>query len=233
MEQKSLLARWRASFFTGLAVVLPGLITLAIVKWIFGTISSFTDLLLFFLPEKITNKDNGLGPVYWYWSLLALVVAAIIVTFIGLLARNYIGKRLIDLADTIMLRVPILNKIYGTIKQVDQAFTSGKKSSFQTVVLVEYPREGIYSVGFVTSEQAHEVYEKTNKKCVCIFIPTTPIPTGGFLIIVPEDKVIKLNMSVEEGFKYIISIGAISQDRFPTSQPPRKEPGQTMLLRDD
>ena len=233
MEQKSLLARWRASFFTGLAVVLPGLITLAIVKWIFGTISSFTDLLLFFLPENITHKDNGLGPVYWYWSALALVVAAILVTFIGLLARNYIGKRLIDLADNIMLRVPILNKIYGTIKQVDQAFTSGKKSSFQTVVLVEYPREGIYSVGFITSEQAHEVFEKTNKKCVCIFIPTTPIPTGGFLIIVPEEKVIKLNMSVEEGFKYIISIGAISQERLPSSLRSRIAPGQAMLLHDD
>ena len=233
MEQKSLLARWRASFFTGLAVVLPGLITLAIVKWIFGTISSFTDLLLFFLPSKITNKDDGLGPVYWYWSVLALVVAAILVTLIGLLARNYLGKRLIDLMDNLMLRVPILNKIYGTIKQVDQAFTSGKKSSFQTVVLVEYPREGIYSVGFITSEQANEVSEKTNKKCVCIFIPTTPIPTGGFLIIVPEDKVIKLNMSVEEGFKYIISIGALSQDRLSASLRLRKESGQAMLLHDD
>jgi uncharacterized membrane protein len=220
MEQKSLLARWRASFLTGLAVVLPGLITLAIVKWIFGTISSFTDLLLFFLPAKITNKDDGLGPVYWYWSALALVMAAIIITFIGLLTRNYIGKRLIALADNLMLRVPILNKIYGTIKQVDQAFTSGKKSSFQTVVLVEYPREGIYSVGFITSEQAEEVYQKTNKKCVCIFIPTTPIPTGGFLIIVPQEKVIRLNMSVEEGFKYIISIGAISQERMPASHFP-------------
>lgn len=231
MEQKSLFARWRTSFFTGLAVVLPGLITLAIVKWIFGTISSFTDLLLFFLPENITH--DSLGQVHWYWSALALVVAAILITLIGLLTRNYIGRRLIKFADNLMLQVPILNKIYGTIKQVDQAFTSGKKSSFQTVVLVEYPREGIYSVGFITSEQAQEVYEKTNKKCVCIFIPTTPLPTGGFLIIVPEEKVIKLNMSVEDGFKYIISIGAISQERSAVSQLPRQEPGQTILLHDD
>jgi uncharacterized membrane protein len=229
MEQKSLFARWRASFLTGLAVVLPGLLTLAIVKWIFGTISSFTDLLLFFLPYSVTH--DAAGKTYWYWSLLALVVAALIVTFIGLLTRNYIGRRLIKMADNLMLRVPILNKIYGTIKQVDQAFTSGKKSSFQTVVLVEYPREGIYSVGFITSEQANEVYEKTNKKCVCVFIPTTPIPTGGFLIIVPEDKVIKLNMSVEDGFKYIISIGAISQERLPASHLLRQDPGQPVIAR--
>jgi uncharacterized membrane protein len=135
------------------------------------------------------------------------------VTAIGVLARYYIGKRLIAWADNLMLRVPVLNKIYGTIKQVDGAFTSGKKSSFKTVVLVEYPREGIYSVGFITSEQAEEVEQKTGKKCVCIFIPTTPIPTGGFLIIVPEDQVIKLDMSVADGFKYIISIGAISQEQ--------------------
>lgn len=239
MEQKSLFARWRRSFLAGLAVVLPGVITLAVVKWLFGTISSFTDILLFFLPSTVTHEDNGLGPVYWYWSLIAIGVAAVVVTFIGVLARYYIGKRMIDLADSLMLRVPVLNKIYGTIKQVDQAFSSGKKSSFQTVVLVEYPREGIYSVGFITSEQMDEVDEKMGKKCVRIFIPTTPIPTGGFLIIVPEEKVTRLDMSVSDGFKYIISIGAISQERLPTVHPTFKEPAtlkgpeQTTMFKHD
>ena len=239
MEQKSLFARWRRSFLAGLAVVLPGVITLAVVKWLFGTISSFTDILLFFLPSTITHEDNGLGPVYWYWSLIAIGVAAVGVTLIGVLARYYVGKRLIDLADSVMLRVPVLNKIYGTIKQVDQAFSSGKKSSFQTVVLVEYPRAGIYSVGFITSEQMDEVDEKLGKKCVRIFIPTTPMPTGGFLIIVPEEKVIRLNMSVSDGFKYIISIGAISQERLPTVHPIPPEPAtlkgpvQTTMFKHD
>jgi uncharacterized membrane protein len=215
MEQKSVFARWRASFLTGLAVILPGALTLAVVKWLFGTVASFTDSLLFFLPASVTHDQ--LGGIHWYWSLVAIGMAAVAITLIGILARYYIGKRMIDFADNLMLRVPVLDKIYGTIKQVDQAFTSGKKNSFQTVVLVEYPREGIYSVGFITSEQADEVYEKTNKKCVCVFIPTTPIPTGGFLVIVPEEKVIKLDMSVADGFKYIISIGAISQERFTAS----------------
>jgi uncharacterized membrane protein len=215
--KKSLFARWRASFLTGLLIVLPGVITLAVVKWFFGTVASFTDTLLFFLPyflePKLIYENGESGPMFWHWSLLAFLVAVGSVTAIGVLARYYIGKRLIAWADNLMLRVPVLNKIYGTIKQVDGAFTSGKKSSFKTVVLVEYPREGIYSVGFITSEQAEEVEQKTGKKCVCIFIPTTPIPTGGFLIIVPEDQVIKLDMSVADGFKYIISIGAISQEQ--------------------
>jgi uncharacterized membrane protein len=214
-----MMARWRASFFAGLAIVLPGVITLAVVKWLFGTVSSFTDTLLFFLPywlgPKAIYQDGVSGPVFWYWSVLALLLAVVLVSVVGVLARYYFGKRLIAWADNLMLRVPVLNKIYGTIKQVDEAFTSGKRSSFKTVVLVEYPREGIYSVGFITNEQADEVRKKTDKKCVCVFIPTTPIPTGGFLIIVPEEKIIKLDMSVADGLKYIISIGALANESAP------------------
>jgi uncharacterized membrane protein len=224
--KKSLFARWRASFVTGLAIVLPGVVTLAVVKWFFGTISSFTDTLLFFLPHFLKPKliyENGeSGPMFWYWSVLAFLLAVVIVTTIGVLARYYFGKRMIAWADSLMLRVPVLNKIYGTIRQVDEAFTSGKKSSFKTVVLVEYPREGIYSVGFITSEQESEPQKKTGANCVCVFIPTTPIPTAGFLILVPVDKVTKLNMSVADGFKYIISLGALSQDYTPPAVEKRR-----------
>jgi uncharacterized membrane protein len=214
--RKSLFARWRASFFTGLAVVLPGVITLAVVKWLFGTVSSFTDTLLFFLPHWVNPKriylDGVSGPVFWYWSLLAIAVSVVIVTAVGVLTRYYVGKRMIAMADNLMLRVPVLNKIYGTIKQLDQAFTSNKKSPFKTVVLVEYPRDGIYSVGFITSEQPDEIETKTGKKCVRVFIPTTPIPTAGFLIVVPEAKAVKLDLSVADGFKYVISMGALAND---------------------
>ncbi|MGO8766753.1 MAG: DUF502 domain-containing protein [Limisphaerales bacterium] len=214
--RKSLFARWRASFFAGLAVALPGIITFAIVKWVFGTIASFTDTLLFFLPHWIPPdeiyQDGVSGPMFWYWSLLAVVLAIVLISAVGVLARYYFGKRMIALAESLMLRVPVLNKIYGTIKQVDQAFSSGKKTSFKTVVLVEYPREGVYSVGFLTSERADEIEKKTNRECVCVFIPTTPIPTGGFLVIVPKEEVIVLDMNVADGLKYIISFGALAQD---------------------
>jgi uncharacterized membrane protein len=217
--KKSLFARWRANFVAGLFIALPGIITLAVVKWVFGTITSFTDTLLFFLPFTLGPKyvyTNGVdGPMFWYWSLLAIVLAVALISTVGVITRYYFGKRLIKWADSLMLRVPVLNKIYGTIKQADDAFSSGKKSSFQTVVLVEYPRPGIYSVGFITSEQRDEVSKNTPEKCVAVFIPTTPIPTSGFLVLIPENQVTKLDITVAEGFKYIISLGALAQDAVP------------------
>ena len=214
--RKTFFARWRASFFTGLAVTLPALLSLAAVKWLFGTISSFTDTLLFFLKYcPIDRKyvyENGLsGSMFWYWSLLALVLAGVLISTVGLLARYYVGKRLIEWLDTAMMTVPLLNKFYGAIKQVNEAF-SGNKNSFKTVVLVEFPREGMYSVGFLTSEQRAEVQAKTKEQVVCVFIPTTPNPTSGFLVLVPEDKVTKLDMSVAEGIKYIVSLGSIAPE---------------------
>jgi len=216
--RKSIFARWRASFFTGLAVALPALLTLAVVKWLFGTISSFTDTLLFFLPYVLDPKavyENGQsGSMFWYWSLLALVLAAILISIIGVLARYYIGKRLIEWLDLAMMNVPIMNKFYGAIKQVNEAF-SGNKNSFKTVVLVEFPREGMYSVGFITSEQHAEVQQKTKENVVAVFIPTTPNPTSGFLVLVPENKVTKLDMTVADGIKYIVSLGSIAPELLP------------------
>ena len=213
--RKSIFARWRTSFLAGLAVTLPAIVSVAAVMWLFRTASNFTDTLLFFLKFFLDKKDiyeNGTsGDLFWYWSVLAFVLAVFLITVIGVLARYYIGKRLIEWVDGIMLRVPVLNKIYGTIKQVDAAF-AGNKNSFKTVVLVEYPREGLFSVGFITSETQDEVSSKTGHKTVCVFIPTTPIPTSGFLVIAPVEKVTKLDMSVAEGFKYIISLGALTQE---------------------
>ena len=118
---RTFLARWRGSFLTGLVVVLPAVITFAVIKWLVGTVSSLTDLLLFFLPEKWTHADGDNGPMFWYWSLAALVLAAVLVTVAGVLTRYYIGKRLLAWLDEALLRVPLLNKIYSTIKQVNDA----------------------------------------------------------------------------------------------------------------
>jgi uncharacterized membrane protein len=212
--RKTFFARWRASFFTGLVVTLPAIVSIAAVMWIFKTVSNLTDLLLFFLPKTITHADGGRGDMYWYWSLLALMLAAVLISVIGVLTRYYIGKRIIEWLDMAMMNVPLFNKFYGAIKQVNEAF-AGNKNSFKTVVLVEFPREGMYSVGFITSEQHAEVQQKTKEKVLCVFVPTTPNPTSGFLVLVPEDKVTKLEMSVAEGIKYIVSLGSISPEQLP------------------
>ncbi|HEX5398394.1 MAG TPA: DUF502 domain-containing protein, partial [Verrucomicrobiae bacterium] len=177
MEHKSLFARWRANFLAGLILVLPAVITFAVIKWLFGTVSSVTNLLLFFLPQRLTHEKNGEGEMYWYWSVVALLLAVVIITFIGRLARNYFGRKMIEWLDVWMLRIPLFNKIYAAIKQVNEAFT-GKRNSFKTVVLVEFPRAGTYSVGFITGDQNAEVQQKTNEKVVSVFVPTTPNPTS-------------------------------------------------------
>jgi uncharacterized membrane protein len=213
--RKTLFARCRTSFLAGLAVTLPAIVSVAAVSWLFRTVSNFTDTLLFFLKfflEKKSIYENGVsGDMFWYWSVLAFALAVILISLVGLLARYYIGKRIIEWLDAAMMNVPLFNKFYGAIKQVNEAF-AGNKNSFKTVVLVEFPREGMYSVGFLTSEQRAEVQAKTKEKVVSVFIPTTPNPTSGFLVLVPEDKVTKLDMTVADGIKYIVSLGSIAPD---------------------
>jgi uncharacterized membrane protein len=216
--RKNIFARWRASFFTGLAVTLPAIVSIAAVVWLFRTASNFTDTLLFFLKFFLTKKEiyeNGQsGAMFWYWSLLAFVLALVLITLVGLLARYYIGKRLIEWLDVAMMNVPILNKFYGAIKQVNEAF-SGNKNSFKTVVLVEFPSPGSYSVGFITNEAQGEVQKKSGQNLVSVFIPTTPNPTSGFMVLVPEEKITKLEMSVADGIKYIVSLGSIAPEPLP------------------
>lgn len=219
MDKRSLPARWRANFLTGLFIILPAIVSVAVLKWLFGTISSVTDVLLFFLPKNVTHSDNGDGPVLWYWSAVALGLSVILISIIGRLARNYIGRKIIEWSDSLMLGIPIFNKIYSAIKQVNEAFTSGSKNSFKTVVLVEFPRAGMYSVGFLTSEQQHSGIFQTREKLGCVFIPTTPNPTSGFMVLVPESQITRLDMSVADGVKYIVSLGSISPEHSGVPKP--------------
>ncbi|MGV3756626.1 MAG: DUF502 domain-containing protein [Verrucomicrobiota bacterium] len=204
--------QWQASFFAGLAVVLPAVLSIAVVLWLFGTIANLTDTLLVFIPVEITQADEGKGPMHWYWSVFALALAALIITLIGSLARVYLGRQIITMVDQMILKVPLLNKVYGAIKQVNDAFATNKNSSFKQVVMVEFPKDGVYSIGFITGDQNQEVQSKTKEKVVSVFVPTTPNPTTGFLILVPEHKVTKLDMEVADGIKFIISLGSVAPE---------------------
>src|SRR2546421_12583989 len=105
--KKNPFASWRANFFTGLAIVLPAVISIALLVWLFGTVANITDTLLIFLPRRLTHHDQGVGPLYWYWSLVALALAIFSIGIVGLLARNYFGKRIIEWVDLALLRIPL------------------------------------------------------------------------------------------------------------------------------
>ena len=205
---KATLARWRTNFYTGLAIVLPAVISIAVVKWLFGTVSNMTDPLLFFLPENWTHDARG--ATYWWWSATAIVSAVVATALIGRLARYFLFKKLLQIVDDTLLRVPLLNKIYGAIKQVNEAFTTSNRSSFKQVVLVEFPRAGSYALGFVTNDQNEEAQRKTGVPLVSVFVPTTPNPTGGFLLLLPEAQITRLDMSVADGIKFVMSLGAVA-----------------------
>lgn len=211
----TLLGRWRTNFVTGLILILPAVITLALLKWLFGTTTKITNLLLFAVPREWKYVNGVNGEIQWFWSLAALCIAAILVASLGQLARHYVGKKIITAFDNLMLKVPLLNKIYGTIKQVNEAFSSDRRSSFQTVVLVEYPRKGIYSLGFITSDQIHEIQARTKEEIVSVFVPTTPNPTSGYLVMVPKKDLTELDMPVADGIRFIISLGSVAPDYTP------------------
>jgi uncharacterized membrane protein len=206
----SAFARWRANFYTGLAIVLPAVISLAIMKWLFGTVANVTDPLLFFLPTRWTHEPGG--AMYWWWSLFALLLGVALITLIGRLARNYLGKKLIQTVDTGLLHVPVMNKVYGAIKQVNEAFTSSNKTSFKQVVLVEFAAPGSYAIGFLTGSQPAELEGRLKEPLVSVFVPTTPNPTGGFVLLVPAAQVTYLQMSVADGLKFVLSLGSVSPD---------------------
>ena len=216
--KKNALPRWRANFFTGLAIVLPVVISLAVVVWLFGTVSNITDTLLILVPKEWTHRDRGAGAMHWYWSVCALSLAVVLIALVGSLARYYFGKKLIEMVDLALLKVPLLNKIYSAIKQVNEAFSPSSKSSFKQVVLIQFPRAGQYSVGFITGEEHKEVQQKTKEHVLSVFVPTTPNPTSGFLVLVPEREITRLDMTVADGIKFIISLGAIAPEFAPTKR---------------
>jgi len=166
---------------------------------------------IFVVPSEIVRTGHSGTFLLLTWAFTGLL------TLVGVLARYYIGKRMIEWLDSAMMQVPLLNKFYGAIKQVNEAF-AGNQNSFKTVVMVEFPSAGIYSIGFITNEQNGEVQQKTKARVICVFVPTTPNPTSGFLILVPEEKVTKLDMSVAEGIKYIVSLGSISPEFLPVKK---------------
>ena len=191
----SILARLRNYFLSGIVVLIP---------------IGFTLYLTIFLI-KISSKllPNEINPnSYLPFSIpgLEILLSVIIIIIVGGISLSFFGKRIVSLINDIFKKIPILRTIYSAIGQMTQSFTSTGKDK-KSVVLVEYPKKGSWAVGFATKENEGEISKKVNKQMINVFVPTTPNPTSGFLLMYPKDEVIYLDMSFEEASKFIVSAG--------------------------
>ena len=191
----SITAKLRNYFITGIVVLIPIGITLYLTKF-FIRISSKL------IPAEI-NPNNYLPVLI---PGLEIVLAIIFITLIGYLSLSFIGKKILQLFNDLLKRIPILRTIYSAIGQMAETLAPKRKSK-KSVVLVEYPRKGSWAVGFATKDNKGEISKKTNKKLVNVFVPTTPNPTSGFLLMFPKEDIIYLDMNFEEASKFIVSAG--------------------------
>ncbi len=197
-KRKSFTLILRNYFITGVVVLIPIGFTLYLSKILIGLSSKI-------LPENI-NPNN-----YLPYAIpgIEILISLVFITVVGGLSLSFLGKRILKIIDDLFKRIPFLRTIYTAILQMTETF-SNKDNDKKSVVLIEYPRKGVWAVGFATKENNGEMAEKTKQKLINVFVPTTPNPTSGFLLMFPIDDVIYLNMTFEEASKFIVSAGTSS-----------------------
>ncbi|MDC0442129.1 DUF502 domain-containing protein [Candidatus Pelagibacter sp.] len=198
-KRKSLSLTLRNYFITGVVVLIPIGFTLYLSKILIGISSNLIPKNLnpnHYLPFDIPGVE--------------ILISVLLITIVGGLSLSFFGRRILKLIDDLFKRIPFLRTVYSAIVQMTETF-SKKDNNQKSVVLVEYPRKGVWAVGFATKENKGEMAEKTNKKLINVFVPTTPNPTSGFLLMFPIEDVIYLNMTFEEASKFIVSAGTSSK----------------------
>lgn len=192
----------KSIFLTGLLGLAPSIITLWMLKLIIGIM----DQILFFLPKTWKLKQI----IGFYFPGLGILFILIIIFFVGLLTQNFFGKQLVEIWNQILRRIPIIGPIYISIKQVSDILFSGNGNSFRKALLIEYPKEGIYTIAFLTGYPSKNIIGNLGTDSVSVYIPSTPNPTSGFLVIMPKNKIIELDITVDVALKYIISMGVVN-----------------------
>jgi uncharacterized membrane protein len=198
--KKSIFSRIRNNFIAGIVALIPIGITLYLTLFI---IKLSTNLI----PKEI-NPNN-----YLPFDIpgLEILIALILITFVGWLSLSFLGQKFFELFNNILKKIPILRTIYSAIGQMTESFTKNEKNK-SSVVLLEYPRKGIWAVGFATKENKGVIAEKVNEEIVNVFLPTTPNPTSGFLLMVPKKELIYLDVTFEQASKFIVSAGTSNID---------------------
>ena len=194
-KNSSLISRLRNYFITGIIVLVPIGFTLYLTIFIISISSNL-------IPKEINPNS------YLPFSIpgLEIALSIIFISLIGFISLSFIGKKILQVINDLLKRIPFLRTIYGAIGQMTETFAN-KKGKKKSVVLVQYPSKGIWAVGFATKDNRGEISKKTNDKLVNVFVPTTPNPTSGFLLMFPKKEIIYLDMSFEEASKFIVSAG--------------------------
>lgn len=196
--KKKIFLKAKQIFITGLIGLIPIVVTIYAIYLLFITLDNFLKEIIY---KIIGQNIPGIG-------ILALFI---IIFMTGFIITTMLGKKLLVISETIMTKIPLIKNIYFATKEVTQVFSSGKNKFLKTV-LVEYPRKGLYAIGFVTYPSL-KIHEEIASSMVCVFIPTTPNPTSGILLIVPEKEIISLSISVEESIRLVISGGIVVPDK--------------------
>ena len=200
----SALRKW---LFTGLLVLVPGVITVWVLNWIISTL----DQTLYLLPQA-WQPDHLLGMhIPGFGVLLTLAVLLVI----GAIASNFVGRKLVQWGDAVITRILVVRSIYSSVKQVSDTVFSDSGNAFRTAVLVQWPREGVWTVAFITGNPAGEVASYLRDEFVSVFVPTTPNPTGGYFVLMRKSDCVELEMSVDAALKYIVSMGVVAPPPLP------------------
>ena len=199
-KKRNIFAKLRNFFIAGIVVLIP-----------IGITVYFT-LFLISISSKILPKEiNPNHYIPYNIPGVEIITAIVLITFIGWLSLSFLGKKLLNIFNNILQKIPILRTIYSALNQMTETFTKNDGSR-KNVVLVEYPRKGCWAVGFATKENTGEISKKTNKNLINVFVPTTPNPTSGFLLMFPKEEVIFLDLTFEQASKFIVSAGTSSSD---------------------
>jgi len=201
-----MLKNLRNSFITGLILLLPLGVTLIIVNLLLTKVGAPMSKLLFWFLDPALRQQAWVDP---FLDIISTIVLVILIALLGFLSKYFLGRMLVSVTEKILHAVPFINTVYKTVHQIVNTFSQDQRAVFQKVVLVEYPLKGSYALGFLTSVSKGEIQEKTGAQVVNVFVPTTPNPTSGFLLMVPVKDVIDLEMTVTDGMKLVISGGAV------------------------
>jgi uncharacterized membrane protein len=197
-------------FITGLLIWVP----LAITVWVLAAIVNTMDQSLLLLPSQL-RPEQLIG---FYVPGLGVILTLLVVLITGLVTANLVGQRLLRFWEAILARIPVVKSIYYSVKQVSDTLFSSSGEAFRKALLVQYPRQGSWTIGFLTGHPAASVADHLPGECVSVYVPTTPNPTSGFFLMMPKADVIELEMSVDEALKYIISMGVVAPPRHPAEK---------------